>query len=445
MITNLRLIVYVIAFGFGVIVASIFQVPQSWLFLAAGGIFLFLLFGYHVCVSDYRAALLIVLLLFLLGGLRMNASVIDNPFMDFAGQNISFQGQVVSDIKNDVGKVSFYFLPDDFEQYILVSLQGRTDLRYGQIISISGKLQLPKNTTFDYVSYLAKENVYALVSYAQVSVIQRPVWYNPSVIMFAIKSWYDHRVSAILAIAEAGLVKGILLGDKADIPDEVIKLFQKTGTGHMVAVSGFNITIIIAVIVHGFRYFGRRLGIVVASILIWSFVIMTGASASVVRAALMGMLVLVGWWFGRSSTTERALWLSLFFMVLWNPKLLYFDIGFQLSFAATLGLIYISPFIEKITKRFPDPFGLVSAGGTTIAALIATIPFSIIYFRQFSFVAPLSNMLTLPLVPLIMLSGFLIAIPGLSHGAALITHYLIMLMISVLSWTGGLPYASFSW
>jgi competence protein ComEC len=172
---------------------------------------------------------------------------------------------------------------------------------------------------------------------------------------------------------------------------------------------------------------------------------MTGASASVVRAALMGMLVLLGWWFGRSANTARALWLSLFFMTLWNPKLLYFDIGFQLSFAATLGLIYISPFMEKFTKRFPDPFGLTSGAATTIAALIATIPFSIIYFRQFSFVAPLSNMLTLPLVPLIMLSGFLIAIPGLSHGAALITHYLISVMLAVLSWTGSLPYASFSW
>jgi competence protein ComEC len=173
------------------------------------------------------------------------------------------QGGIVSDIKNDAGKVSFYFLPDDFEQYILVSLQGRTDLRYGQIISISGKLQLPKNTTFDYVGYLAKENVYARMSYAQIIVIEQSSRYYPSVIMFTIKAWYDRRVSAILATTEAGLVKGILLGDKADIPDEVIKLFQKTGTGHMVAVSGFNITIIIAVLVHGFRYFGRRLGIVV--------------------------------------------------------------------------------------------------------------------------------------------------------------------------------------
>lgn len=445
MITNLHLILYVIAFGSGVIVASIFQIPQSWLFIGLGTLSLFLWFGYHARVLGYRVVLLIVLLLFLLGGLRMNASSIDNPFMDFAGQNVSFQGQVVSDIKNDDGKISFYFRPHEFEEYILVSLQGRTDLRYGQVITISGKVQLPKNTTFDYVSYLAKENVYALMSYAQVIVREQSSWRDPAVTMFAIKAWYDRRVSAILATGEAGLVKGILLGDKADIPDDIIKLFQKTGTGHMVAVSGFNITIIIAMLVHGFRYFGRRLGIIIASSLIWSFVIMTGASASVVRAALMGMLVLVGWWFGRSSTTERALWLSLFFMVLWNPKLLYFDIGFQLSFAATLGLIYISPFIEKITKRFPDPFGLVSAGGTTMAALIATIPFSIVYFRQFSFVAPLSNMLTLPLVPLIMLSGFLMVVPGLSHGAALITHYLIVLMIGLLRLTGSLPYASFSW
>src|SRR3989344_4872045 len=154
---------------------------------------------------------------------------------------------------------------------------------------------------------------------------------------------------------------------------------------------------------------------------------MTGAAASAVRAAVMGILLLFALQVGRLYQIKNALILAGAIMVYLNPRVLVWDLGFQLSFAATLGLVYIEPILERwfswgekddmmqakknFFKKTARSAKIILA--TTLAAQIAVLPLLIINFGQLSLIAPLANILVLPFIPLTMLLGFLSALGGL--------------------------------
>ena len=142
------------------------------------------------------------------------------------------------------------------------------------------------------------------------------------------------------------------------------------------------------------------------------FVLMTGASPSVVRAAIMGGALLIARYFGRESGVLPILVCAAFIMVILNPKILAFDIGFQLSFLAVLGLAYIAPFFSKKLERWPEFFNLKKSFITTVSAQLTVLPLALLSFNQFSIIAPLANMLILPFVPLAMLFGFIVGAIG---------------------------------
>lgn len=216
-----------------------------------------------------------------------------------------------------------------------------------------------------------------------------------------------NQINKILNEPQAAFLDGLLFGSRASIPADLKNSFNRTGTTHIIAVSGFNITIIAGALLALLRglYIPRKKAFWLAVLGVVFFVLLTGASASVVRAGIMGLVVLLARQVGRLSQVGRLLILTAFLMLLVNPRLLFFDAGFQLSFAATLGLVYISPLLEEYFKKAPKFFGIRDALLITLSAIIATTPLILYLFGRLSLVAPLANLLILPVIPLTMAVG----------------------------------------
>jgi competence protein ComEC len=197
----------------------------------------------------------------------------------------------------------------------------------------------------------------------------------------------------------ASLGAGILFGVNGQIPREFYDALVKTGTLHIVAASGYNVSIVAQVLIKMFgSVFTRGLAVEIGVIGILLYVLLAGSSASVVRAGIMGGLTLIAYYFGRPTEAKRLLWMAAGIMLLINPLLLL-DIGFQLSVGATGGLLYLAP----LMKKFPQHHFLKEYLYPTLAATVATLPIILYHFGRVSWISPMVNMLVLPVVPLIML------------------------------------------
>ena len=212
----------------------------------------------------------------------------------------------------------------------------------------------------------------------------------------------------------ASLSAGILLGVKGQMPKQFYDALVNTGTLHIVAASGYNVSIVATIamrVIGGFV--SRNVAIVMGIVAIIVYVFLAGGSASVLRAGIMGSLTLVSFYFGRPAEAKRLLFVTAGIMLLIDP-ILIFDIGFQLSFVATAGLLYLEPLIEnkfQFTIYNLQTF-LKSYLYPTLAASIATLPVILWHFGRVSLISPLVNMLVLPTVPLIMGITALILVGG---------------------------------
>ena len=218
------------------------------------------------------------------------------------------------------------------------------------------------------------------------------------------------------------------------MPQEMVDNFSRTGVSHIVAVSGYNVSIIAVVLSGILIYLGlsRRKTFWLLALLILTFVFFTGATASVVRAGVMAMIILVAQYIGRLSSVGRTLVYAAVIILLFNPYLLVWDVGFQLSFLSTLGLVYLSPILEYIiAKKIKTKNSLTTAMleilVTTLSAITATMPMIMYQFGRFSTVALLVNILILWLVPWLMLFGFL----------SLVASFLFFPFGQVLAWATG--------
>jgi len=220
---------------------------------------------------------------------------------------------------------------------------------------------------------------------------------------------FSEKIVQALPEPQASYLGGLLVGARSDIPSEVRDNFRETGTSHLVALSGFNVTIIV-------NYLGKifsslwfpAFGIIL-------FVLATGAQSSLVRAAIMGILALLSSRLGHNYQAGTALLFAASIMLFFDPTLLFGDIGFQLSVAATWGLVYLAPSLTHYLRKVPNWLGFRENLALTLAAQAATFPFIFYYFGGVSYWAPLVNILVLVAVPPTMFFGFLTGMLGFVH------------------------------
>lgn len=298
---------------------------------------------------------------------------------------------------------------------ILITANKYPGFQYGDELEIKGKLKEPKtDDEFDYKQYLAKDDIYSIMYYPEMNALNKNKG-NPVVAaLFKIKDKFESNLAEIFPEPQAGLADGLILGEKSALPQKLLDIFAVVGITHIIALSGFNITIIAESLRRLFNRFlmPKNYSFWITVLFIISFVLMTGAAASIVRAGVMGILIVLARRVGRLYNIRNALALAAVIMIYSNPKILRFDLGFQLSFLATLGLVYMSPIIEKYFQWLPEKFEIRGIGIATISAQLAVFPLLLFIFGKLSLIAPLVNLLILPFIPLTMFLIFLSAIIG---------------------------------
>ncbi|MCC7289062.1 ComEC/Rec2 family competence protein [bacterium] len=250
------------------------------------------------------------------------------------------------------------------------------------------------------------------------------LYYAPTLIVDVQVPWYITLKQSFysglqIALGEklAGFMMGLLIGARSLIGKDLGDALSTVGLSHMVAVSGYNLTIIVALL---YRIIGRRwrwAGFVVASWFCAFFVIISGASASIVRAAVMLFVLLLCRHFGRRLSMPAALGIGAIVTVGFNPAYLLGDLGWQLSFLSLLGIILFAPVIQGL---LPKRFGIITEiVAVTLAAQLTTAPLIAYHFGVLSLIGPLANVLIMPIVPILMLAGFVagtvgVVLPGVA-------------------------------
>ena len=309
---------------------------------------------------------------------------------------------------------------------ILVTTQLYPQYRYGDKLKIYGQVKKPENfSDFDYIAYLAKDNVFTTMFYPEITsstyLVAEPLSrYEKAKIsifkkIFAVKNAFEKSIARSVSEPNAAFINGILLGSRSQIPQDIKDDFARTSTSHILAISGYNIAIVALIISWFFLLFFRRPTAFWFSLAgVALFTILTGAQASVVRAAIMGSIVLLARREGRLNDPRNAIVLAGAAMILINPLILRHDIGFQLSFAATMGLIYLAPAIEGYFQKLPSFFQLRETMIMTVSAQVFVLPLLIYYFQSFSIVSLPANLIILPTIPLAMILGFASGLAGLA-------------------------------
>ncbi len=212
---------------------------------------------------------------------------------------------------------------------------------------------------------------------------------------------------------EASFALGLLIGQRDTLPKNTSDILKIVGLTHIIAVSGYNLTILVRAAQRGFGGRSKYQAILVATTLILAFLAVTGLSASIVRASIVCSLGLTAWYFGRSIRPTLLVALSAVITALWYPIYLWSDIGWYLSFLAFFGVLVLAPLIAQ---RIWKPDKQVSTINLLIVesfcAQIMTIPIVLFIFHQTSLVGLMANILVIPLIPLAMLLGLIAGIAG---------------------------------
>ncbi len=392
-----------------------------------------------------------------LGAARVNYSldngqVIGN-WQPLIGERTTFTGVVIAEPEERETYTKLIVKEEKTEIKFLLRAPIYPEVGYGDLVQVVGVLERPENFAnesgleFDYVSYLAKDGIYLTVENPTVESLGEN---HGSVIkktLLAIKARFLASLNRTLPEPSASLAAGLILGAKRGLGQELNEHFRRAGLSHIVVLSGFNLAVVASFLLIFFSFLPPPANWLLAGGGIIFFTIMSGGEAAAVRAALMALVALLARSTGRLYDATSALFLAGAAMIIWNPLLLAFDIGFQLSFLATLGLIFISPVLASLLSRLPKKFGFAELVYSSLAAQLAVAPWIAYRLGQISLVSLPANLLVLPLVPLAMLTAFLSGLTGLiSSFLAIIpaaaTEFLLTTIVSVASYFSAWSWAS---
>lgn len=399
--------------------------------------------------------------------------IIKEPLIKESGQVLIIQ---TSDLRVASTSSSCNLSQSLLPLQIKVATKKYPSFSYGDEVYVKGKLLRPVNfksengRIFDYVSYLSKDEIYFEMKSAEVSLIVKdgrdllhpndPDSFHISekikkikngviYYLFRIKRLFIHSLEKNLGEPQSSLAGGLIVGEKASLGKKILEDFRTVGLTHIIVLSGFNITIIADTMRRLLSFLPRVWGIIIGGIGIALFGALVGGGATVVRSCFMAGIALSADLIRRDYNVLRALILVGLLMIIHNPKILFYDPSFQLSFLATLGLIILAGPIEKKLVFITERFGLRGIVSSTIATQIFVSPFLLHMMGQISLIGMVVNILVLPLVPLTMLMVFMTGIlglisPVLASLPAWFSHFLLSYELLMVNTFSKFPYAVFS-
>ena len=338
------------------------------------------------------------------------------------------------------------------EGRILITITNDFFYHYGDNLKIRGFLKTPKVfEDFHYKDYLKKDNISAVIYNPQIEIISRNFTLLGNI--FSFKNKLRATLEQGLFSPQSSILSAILLGDKQKISSLWKEKLNIAGVRHITAVSGMHIIILGIILMSVLIGLGlhRSRAFYFTLIILWFYIVMIGFHASAVRAGIMASFLLFGKNIGRSSANSHIIVFAGALMLLINPFLLKYDVGFQLSFLAVIGIIYLGPVFKNWLKFIPAKrlLNLRSVLTMTFSAQVFTLPILIYNFGYFSLISPLANILIVPILPLIMISGFLFVFlgaicPPLIWLFSLPVWLLLKYLTSIISFLSKIPLASLS-
>ncbi len=370
----------------------------------------------------------------------------------FLETKISFKGKIDEEVDEREDKIKYtleVFENNGKKAYgrILLDANKFPVYEYGDILEVKGELKTPpEDEEFSYKNYLSRYEIYGIIQNPRIKKIGHEPSSKIFYWLFKNKKKFLNKINEQYSEPYSSFLSGLLIGARKGMSTEITKDFQVTGLAHIVAVSGSNITIILAIVITLLGFMPRIISFIISLIFIILFTIFVGMSAAVVRAAIMGIIGLVAVQTGNPKTPSIAMLLTITIMAMWQPKMLVYDVGFQLSVLAVVGVIWLVPLLPNFFQKLPEKFGIKEAIAMTMAAQITTMPVTIINFKTFSIVAPIANLFVVPQIPLAMLFGFLslIPIPFISDVFTFITFIFLKLSLFFAQFFARIPYAQIS-
>jgi competence protein ComEC len=319
---------------------------------------------------------------------------------------------------------------------------------YGDVLEVTGELETPAQfEDFDYKSYLEHQGIYSVIYYPGVEVLAHDQGLKPLQWIYSLRERLSASLARALPEPQGSLAQAILLGLRGNIPDSLYEAFSRTGTAHLLAISGLHMSIIIAMFLSlGILLFGRRRSIYIwlTLVLTWFYALLAGMHPPIIRAAIMGSLFLIAEYLGRQRSAIIALAFAAAVMVGIQPNLLW-SVSFQLSFLAMAGLVLLFPYFQAWGRRgvaaiFRNREALVATSSmitdvfaASLAAIVAVWPLMAYNFGIVSLVALPATFFSLPALPFIIVTGALVAFVGLfAVFAAQILGWLAWLFLSYL-------------
>lgn len=454
--------VVAVAFAIGIVLAD--NVSPIWIGLALVSI---LAVGYFALPTRLHTTLPLILLLTAGGACRYwSANIIAaDDISRYASKVQEFEGRVVSDVTGMPGYVRM-ILKVDRAKYderwrpvsgrLMLNLYSQSDgeipqVGYGDRLRITTRLYLPPEPsnpgTFSWKNYLARQGIYScayVYDPSLVKTLRRCGSKNIVGAALAAKQYLVRSINRVHPAREASVMAGVVLGTYAYLDDDVLLNFQRSGTLHIVAASGYNCFIILLLatpVLKLFRIAPTYRGLWIIALIVF-YVMMVGTVPSMTRAAIMSILLLLAAPLGRVADYRNLFFVAAFILMLYKPSNL-FDIGFQLSFLAVWALIWAGPILESVLSKSSSeasddkphrnsgllstlstlftsrlPRELLSVTIATVAISLVTAPVIAYYFNYISLVCVPANLAVVFAVPVIFIDSLLSALTALiPHGA----------------------------
>ena len=426
------IVLYIVTLSFfaGIIVSSIdFLSRCTFLFFVLGLSLTLLAFVFRDedAQVSFKYLCVVGLILFFVGAgmWRMSIDAQPTTIDSFVGEKIKYTATVVSEpeMKDLTQRFIVHITEAEdspVDGRVLVIGNRYPEYAYGDVLKIVGTLKYPENfetyeggPIFDYVSYLYKDGVGYTLYRPKIEKIGEGEGDRVVSMLYKIKNTFSQSVEGAIDEPESSLLLGILTGEKASLGKDVLDDFRDAGLSHIIVLSGYNVTIVAENLMRAFSYVSVVLSPIFGVISIILFALMTGASATTVRASIMALLFIFSRRISRRYDVSRALLFAAFLMVLHNPRILVFDVSFQLSVLATIAIIYVAPLVRIHLTWITERFMLRDIVSATIGTQIFVLPYILHVMGTLSLVSIASNTLVLPLVPLAMFSGFITGMVGL--------------------------------
>ncbi len=439
-----------IVFALGIVVGKWLMMPLWWLFLGGSAFLLLYVFK--------EMQVIIYVLVFVLGMVWITQRhLLPNDSLGFLSYRNAIHCEAIEGVVRSVDDllVNVYQIKvgEDWRKVsgsVKLRVWGETqlDVRYGQRVRIKGKM-FPiydmRSGSFSYRQYLQERGIYWMFSPQKDGVESLGFHQGNAMIASAnnLRAYINQIFDVYLAPREAAFVSALVIGDRHKMPKDLKEVFVNTGTAHILAISGMNMAVVVTVIFFIFQLmpFTRRWKFIMTAIFLFAYAYTSGWSPSVVRATIMSAVLLSTFAWEYEGDALNTLGFAALILLCLDPNNL-FDVGFQLSFAAVLGILVLTKSIEGVITFLPKLIALPIA--VSIAAFIATAPIILYHFHMITPISILANIPVVPLADMVMALGLcLIAVsfsPPLATLVAACLKAILSAMIIFALWFSHVPW-----